>query len=122
MGFRGNANPLDPVCTREIMGLTLFEKLWQEHLVESQDDGTDLVYIDRIFLHERTGSIAMSSLQADGREVFYPQQVFCCMDHIVDTFPGRSLHGDTIVAPDDGAAHLLKAFDKTNVALKRILA
>ena len=72
------------------MGLSLFEKLWQEHLVETQDDGTDLVYIDRVFLHERTGSIALSSLQADGREVFSPQQVFCCMDHIVDTFPDRS--------------------------------
>ena len=46
------------------MALTLFEKLWQEHLVEVQDDGTDLVYIDRILLHERTGSIALASLQA----------------------------------------------------------
>jgi 3-isopropylmalate/(R)-2-methylmalate dehydratase large subunit len=72
------------------MGLSLFEKLWREHLVESQEDGTDLVYIDRIFLHERTGSIALSSLEADGREVFCPQQVFCCMDHIVDTYLDRS--------------------------------
>ena len=72
------------------MALTLFEKLWQEHLVEVQDDGTDLVYIDRIFLHERTGSIALSSLQAEGRQVFCPEQVFCCMDHIVDTYPNRS--------------------------------
>ena len=72
------------------MGLSLFDKLWQEHRVESQDDGVDLVYIDRIFLHERTGSIALSSLQADGRDVFYPQQVFCGMDHIVDTYPDRS--------------------------------
>jgi 3-isopropylmalate/(R)-2-methylmalate dehydratase large subunit len=72
------------------MGLTLFEKLWQEHLVEVQDDGTDLIYIDRVFLHERTGSIALSSLQADGRQVFCPEQVFCCMDHIVDTYPDRS--------------------------------
>ena len=77
------------------MGLGLFEKLWQEHLVETLDDGTDLLYIDRIFLHERTGSIALSSLQAAGREVFYPQQVFCCMDHIVDTFPGRT--DDTVM-------------------------
>jgi homoaconitase/3-isopropylmalate dehydratase large subunit len=61
--------------------------LWQEHLVEVQDDGTDLIYIDRIFLHERTGSIALSSLQTVGREVFCPEQVFCCMDHIVDTYP-----------------------------------
>ena len=72
------------------MGLSLFEKLWREHLVESQDDGTDLLYIDRIFLHERTGSIALSSLQAAGREVFCPEQVFCCMDHIVDTYPDRT--------------------------------
>jgi 3-isopropylmalate/(R)-2-methylmalate dehydratase large subunit len=73
-----------------MMALTLFEKLWQEHLVEVQDDGTDLIYIDRIFLHERTGSIALSSLQAEGRQVFCPEQVFCCMDHIVDTYPNRS--------------------------------
>ena len=72
------------------MALTLFDKLWNEHLVESQQDGSDLVYIDRIFLHERTGSIALSSLRAEGREVFCPEQVFCCMDHIVDTFPDRS--------------------------------
>lgn len=70
--------------------MTLFEKLWQEHLVEVQDDGTDLIYIDRIFLHERTGSIALTSLQDDGREVFSPEQVFCCMDHIVDTYPNRT--------------------------------
>lgn len=72
------------------MGLSLFEKLWQEHRVESQEDGTDLIYIDRIFLHERTGSIALSGLHEQGREVFSPQQVFCCMDHIVDTYPNRS--------------------------------
>lgn len=72
------------------MASTLFEKLWREHLVEVQDDGTDLIYIDRIFLHERTGSIALSSLQAEGREVFCPEQVFCCMDHIVDTYPDRT--------------------------------
>jgi 3-isopropylmalate/(R)-2-methylmalate dehydratase large subunit len=72
------------------MGFTLFEKLWREHLVEAYEDGTDLIYIDRIFLHERTGSIALSSLADDGREVFFPEQVFCTMDHIVDTHPGRT--------------------------------
>ncbi len=72
------------------MGLTLFEKLWREHLVESYDDGTDLIYIDRIFLHERTGSIALASLEAQRRRVFCPEQVFCTMDHIVDTYPDRS--------------------------------
>ncbi len=72
------------------MGLTLFEKLWREHLVESYDDGTDLIYIDRIFLHERTGSIALASLEAQQRRVFCPEQVFCTMDHIVDTYLDRS--------------------------------
>jgi 3-isopropylmalate/(R)-2-methylmalate dehydratase large subunit len=78
------------------MASTLFDKLWDEHVVESFDDGTDLLYIDRIFLHERTGSIALSSLEAAGRAVRFPQQVFCCMDHIVDTFPGR---GDETTMP-----------------------
>lgn len=91
------------------MGLTLFEKLWQEHLVEPQSDGTDLIYIDRVFLHERTGSIALSSLQAEGRGIFSPEQVFCCMDHIVDTYPDRSddttmpSGRDFIVATREGA-------------------
>ncbi|MFK7828796.1 MAG: 3-isopropylmalate dehydratase large subunit [Congregibacter sp.] len=78
------------------MPQTLFDKLWDEHLVERQDDGTDLVYIDRVLLHERTGSIALASLEADGRSVLCPEQVFCCMDHIVDTFPGR---GDETTMP-----------------------
>ncbi len=78
------------------MATTLFDKLWDEHVVESQSDGTDLVYIDRILLHERTGSIALASLEAEGRAVFCPEQVFCCMDHIVDTFPGR---GDDTTMP-----------------------
>ncbi|EED34047.1 3-isopropylmalate dehydratase large subunit 1 [gamma proteobacterium NOR5-3] len=78
------------------MASTLFDKLWNEHLIERQDDHTDLIYIDRIFLHERTGSIALESLEADGRQVFCPEQVFCCMDHIVDTYPGR---GDDTTMP-----------------------
>lgn len=72
------------------MGLSLFEKVWREHLVGDQGRDSDLIYIDRIFLHERTGSIALSGLQEQGREVFCPEQVFCCMDHIVDTYPDRS--------------------------------
>ena len=69
---------------------TLFEKIWQRHQVESLDGDAALIYIDRIFLHERTGSIALSSLADDGRTVRRPQQVFCAMDHIVDTFKGRT--------------------------------
>ncbi len=76
--------------------MTLFEKIWQQHQVESLDGDAALIYIDRIFLHERTGSIALKSLASDGRKVVNPEHVFCTMDHIVDTFPGRN---DTTLMP-----------------------
>lgn len=75
---------------------TLFEKLWQLHQVTDLGDGAYLLFIDRIFLHERTGSIALSSLEQDGRAVRDPARAFCTMDHIVDTFPGR---GDATLMP-----------------------
>jgi 3-isopropylmalate/(R)-2-methylmalate dehydratase large subunit len=72
------------------MSRTLIEKLWDEHTIANLGDGTELIYIDRVFLHERTGSIALKGLEASGHKVRNPEQVFCTMDHIVDTFPGRT--------------------------------
>jgi len=72
------------------MARTLAEKIWSQHTVADLDDGRSLLYIDRVFLHERTGSIALQGLEAAGREVREPGHVFCTMDHIVDTFPGRT--------------------------------
>ena len=71
-------------------GLTLFDKIWNDHTVERGEDGSYLIYIDRIFLHERTGSLALSGLESSGRTTKNPANVFCTMDHIVDTKPGRS--------------------------------
>ncbi len=71
------------------MRKTLFEKLWELHLVRDLGGGIGLLAIDRIFLHERTGSVALKSLAASGRTVLDPHRVFCTMDHIVDTLPGR---------------------------------
>ena len=68
---------------------SLFDKIWAQHVVRELPGGAALVAIDRIFLHERTGSIALKSLAAAGRGVADPRRVFCTMDHIVDTFPGR---------------------------------
>ncbi len=78
------------------MAKTLFDKIWDSHLVRDLDDGSSLVYVDRLFLHERTGSIALTSLRESGRQVHNPQHVFATMDHIVDTLPGR---GDSTLAP-----------------------
>jgi len=72
------------------MSQTIIEKIWNEHQIADLNDGTCLLYIDRVFLHERTGSVALKSLEASGRPVRNPEQAFCTMDHIVDTFPGRT--------------------------------
>ena len=46
--------------------------------------------------HERTGSVSLKGLEAAGRSVRNPEHVFCTMDHIVDTLPGR---GDDTIMP-----------------------
>lgn len=72
------------------MSATLFDKIWNEHVVTELDDGTSIIYVDRVFIHERTGSVALTSLKEEGRRVRNPKHVFATMDHIVDTFPGRT--------------------------------
>ncbi len=71
-------------------GLSLFEKLWRQHLVAELDEGDSLIHIDRVFLHERTGGVALQALAEAGHAVRNPQLAFATLDHIVDTFPGRS--------------------------------
>ena len=78
------------------MGTTLFDKLWQEHEVTTLSERQSLLYIDRIFLHERTGSIALNGLLEKQRAVRRREHAFCTMDHIVDTLPGR---GDDTLMP-----------------------
>lgn len=69
---------------------SLFDKIWDSHAIQTEADGSTLLLIDRVFLHERTGAVALESLASSGRPVAAPGQAFCTMDHIVDTTPGRS--------------------------------
>jgi 3-isopropylmalate/(R)-2-methylmalate dehydratase large subunit len=69
---------------------TLFAKIWDAHKVATLDESSDLIAIDRILLHDRTGGIALSSLADSGRSVLDPAQAFTTMDHVVDTRPGRT--------------------------------
>jgi 3-isopropylmalate/(R)-2-methylmalate dehydratase large subunit len=69
---------------------TIFEKIWDMHRIATIDETTDLVLIDRVLLHERTGGVALESLAAAGRPVRAPNQAFVTMDHVVDTRPGRT--------------------------------
>ncbi|MEL7296247.1 MAG: aconitase family protein, partial [Pseudomonadota bacterium] len=82
------------------MPRTLFEKLLDAHLVRRFDDGSALVLIDRIMMHERTGSLALHALQAANRRVANPAHAFAVMDHIVSTQPGR---GDDTSVPNGAA-------------------
>ncbi|MDF7775533.1 3-isopropylmalate dehydratase large subunit [Sphingomonas sp. AOB5] len=82
--------PTDESVRKAQAGLTLFDKLWAGHLVAAIDDATDLILIDRILLHERTGAVALRGLAEAGRAVMAPDQAFVTMDHVVDTLPGRS--------------------------------
>jgi 3-isopropylmalate/(R)-2-methylmalate dehydratase large subunit len=79
---------------------TLFEKIWRAHVIAPLRADDALMLIDRVWLHERTGSVALRSLEAAGRKVLAPAHVFCAMDHIVDTFPGR---GDKTLMPTGAA-------------------
>ena len=58
------------------MSRTLFDKIWDAHVVKRFDDGTSLVALDRIFLHERTGGVALLSLRERDLAVRSPQHVF----------------------------------------------
>lgn len=62
---------------------TLFDKLWQLHHIADAGDGYDLIAIDRLLLHERTGGVALKELAAEGFNVADPDRVFAIMDHIV---------------------------------------
>jgi 3-isopropylmalate/(R)-2-methylmalate dehydratase large subunit len=75
---------------------TLFDKIWNAHVITGLGGGTALIAIDRVFLHERTGAAALKSIAAAGRRVADPTRVFAVMDHIVDTRPGRA--DQTLVA------------------------
>ena len=64
---------------------TLFDKIWDSHLVDAQDDGTCLLYIDRHLVHEVTSPQAFEGLRAAGRRVRRPEAVLAVADHNVPT-------------------------------------
>lgn len=71
------------------MSQTLFDKLWDNHTIKTFASGESLIAIDRVFLHERTGSVALESILERGRKPRAPETVFCTIDHIVSNQNGR---------------------------------
>jgi len=64
---------------------TLFDKIWDAHLVHRQPDGTCLLYIDRHLVHEVTSPQAFEGLRAAGRTVRRPRATLAVADHNVPT-------------------------------------
>ena len=64
---------------------TLFDKIWDSHLVSRQDDGTCLIYIDRHLVHEVTSPQAFEGLRLAGRKVRRPEATLAVPDHNVPT-------------------------------------
>jgi 3-isopropylmalate/(R)-2-methylmalate dehydratase large subunit len=67
------------------MAKTLFDKIWENHLVHRQDDGTCLIYIDRHLVHEVTSPQAFEGLRNAGRKVHRPHATLAVADHNVPT-------------------------------------
>jgi len=67
------------------MGKTLYDKIWDDHLVDEQTDGTCLIYIDRHLVHEVTSPQAFEGLRLAGRKVHAPEKTLAVVDHNVPT-------------------------------------
>ena len=68
---------------------TLYDKIWDAHLVHEAEDGTCLLYIDRHLVHEVTSPQAFEGLRMAGRTVRAPEKTIAVPDHNVPTTPGR---------------------------------
>ena len=88
------------------MAKTLYDKIWDDHLVHEQEDGTCLIYIDRHLVHEVTSPQAFEGLRMTGRKVRAPEKTLAVVDHNVPT-TDRSLPN-----PDPQSATQIDALAK----------
>ena len=64
---------------------TLFDKIWDRHVVQNVEDGPTQLYIDRLFCHEVTSPQAFDGLRRRGIRCFRPQNIYCMPDHNIPT-------------------------------------
>jgi len=64
---------------------TLYDKIWDDHLVQNNEDGTSLLYIDRHLVHEVTSPQAFEGLRMNNRKVRHPERTLAVVDHNVPT-------------------------------------
>ncbi|WP_421992529.1 3-isopropylmalate dehydratase large subunit [Qipengyuania sp.] len=91
---------------------TLYEKIWDSHVVERLDDGTCLIYIDRHLVHEVTSPQAFEALRLAGRKVRRPDLTLAVPDHNLPTTPRVAADGSRLPIEDEQSAAQLAALER----------
>ncbi|RNA62384.1 3-isopropylmalate dehydratase large subunit [Chryseobacterium nematophagum] len=94
---------------------TLFDKVWDAHVVESIPDGPQIIYIDKHLIHEVTSPQAFSELESRNLEIFRPRQIVATADHNVPT-----LHQELPIVDESSrnqVQQLTKNCSKNNIEL-----
>ncbi|CAM4003725.1 3-isopropylmalate dehydratase large subunit [Novosphingobium lubricantis] len=91
---------------------TLYQKIWDAHVVEQRDDGTCLIYIDRHLVHEVTSPQAFESLRTSGRTVRRPDLTLAVPDHNLPTTARRTADGQRVPIADPESAQQLEALER----------
>nr|WP_321441592.1 3-isopropylmalate dehydratase large subunit [uncultured Hyphomonas sp.] len=91
---------------------TLYEKIWDAHVVERRDDGTCLIYIDRHLVHEVTSAQAFEALRIAGRKLRRPDLTLAVPDHNLPTTARLDAEGRRIPIADAQSATQLAALEK----------
>jgi len=84
----------------------LFDKVWDAHVVRKIDDGPDVLFIDRHFIHEVTSPVAFLGLESRGLKVLFPERTFATADHNTPTI------NQHLPVEDPLSANQLKALEQ----------
>ena len=91
---------------------TLYEKIWDAHVVDRRDDGTCLIYIDRHLVHEVTSPQAFEGLRVAGRKVRRPDLTLAVPDHNLPTTARVGAEGRRLPIADQESAQQLAALER----------
>ncbi|MFM6950821.1 MAG: 3-isopropylmalate dehydratase large subunit [Novosphingobium sp.] len=91
---------------------TLYQKIWDAHVVETRDDGTALIFIDRHLVHEVTSPQAFEALRVAGRKVRRPDLTLAVPDHNLPTTARRTSDGKRVPIADRESAAQLEALER----------
>jgi 3-isopropylmalate/(R)-2-methylmalate dehydratase large subunit len=100
------------MARRMTQARTLYEKIWDAHVVERRDDGTCLIYIDRHLVHEVTSPQAFEGLRVAGRAVRRPDLTLAVPDHNLPTTARLDAKGQRVPIADTESAQQLAALER----------